>query len=272
MRTLISTWIAIVIVASIASAQCCRGAQNVSAISANGRYRVLAISIPGTGFEHHGPYFYRLRMEALREGHWHEIGVFDMRWGEREHFGLDLFVSSTGNGVLIDANGNPNLEFRTARGELVAAHPRAVFELESRWTKDPRYLTIVDAEYVPIPGHPQSLTRVPIGRLFLPFGALVGPELEQRLLDLLTPGARKNDVRANAGHAHPERDLVLLGALLTYPSARVVKLACARLDALLPEDLLRESLSSYEFSDIADWLALHAHELRWDDAAQRYER
>lgn len=57
---------------------------------------------------------------------------------------------------------------------------------------------------------------------------------------------------------------------------------CGRLflpfGALLTQNLLRESLISYVFADIADiadiadWLALHAHELRWDDGAQRYER
>ncbi|MBK9386154.1 MAG: hypothetical protein IPN34_15180 [Planctomycetes bacterium] len=255
-----------------ARAQCCLGAQNVSAISANGRFRVQAISVVGTGIQHHGPYVYRLRMEARSEGSWRELGVFDLRWETREHFGLELYVSSTGNGVLIDMSGSPNLEFRTARGELVASHPRSVFDLSAEKPKDSRYLTIIDAEPVPIPGHRNALNYVPCGRLFLPFGAPVGSELEQRLLDLLSPKPRDTSVRATAGHAQPERDLVLLGALLTYPSARVAKLASARLDALLPENLLRESLSSYAFADIADWLALHAHELRWDDGAQCYER
>jgi hypothetical protein len=334
MKILIVALLSIATAAECAPAQCCIGAQHVAALSANGRYRVQAISLVGTGFQHHGPYAHRFRMEELREGHWRELGAFDARWETDEHFALELHVSSTGNGVLIDMNGSPTLDFRTARGELVAAHPREVFELSPETPKDPRYLQLIDGESVPIPGHPNALSHVPCGQLFLPFGAPVGPDLEQRLVALLAPEAlrvaeraeaerclhqlatgdenarraarevllalgpralsrlreltlaeseptararlqdlrREIQVRAAAGHEDPERDLVLLGALLTYPSARVAKLASARLDALLPPPFLRDEVSSYAFADLADWLALHAHELRWNEADQRYSR
>lgn len=68
-------------------------------------------------------------MPARSEESWRELGVFDLRWETREHLGLDLYVSSTGDGVLIDMSGSPNLEFRAARGELVEVHSRAIFDL-----------------------------------------------------------------------------------------------------------------------------------------------
>ena len=68
--------IAIALLASLASAQCCLGAQNGESVSDNGRYRVRATSQTGTGPTSHGPYRFTFTFDEKNEaGAWIQRGA-----------------------------------------------------------------------------------------------------------------------------------------------------------------------------------------------------
>jgi hypothetical protein len=315
----------------LARAQCCLGAQNGTFDSRNGRYRVEAASRKGTGPAHHGPYSYRFRFLARAGDMWAEQGSFDAEWNTHDHFSMRVLVSPTGNGFLLDVCREP-VEFRTRDGHVVSSYRRSELQLAWAPPADGRLVGLIDPESVPLPGHRgMAHTYVPCGSLFLPFGAPVGPELEQRILALFDPalageadcahietclaqlhgdrwvraaaeeqllrqgakavpalevaaatGSEEQRLaaagvlaairaRTAAGHAAPARNLGLLGALLTYPSAKVATLASTRIDALLPDAPFRAEEKN-DLTSIADWLEGHAHEFAWNEAKRCYER
>jgi hypothetical protein len=332
-KTLTVALLVLAFVSPPARTQCCMGAQNGVFTSKNGCYRVEATSFKGTGPGCHGPYSFRFRCLARAGEEWRELGAFDATWDTRDHFHVTVIVSPTGNGFLIALGSHPAIEFRTVQGKIAASYDRAQLALSWAEPADGRFVALSDPEAVPIPGHPNSYQTVPRGQLFVPLGAPVGPELEQRILALFVPvagtpaehadikalvgklGDGDNGVRAAAqeklmalgekaapaleqarssgsadqrraveellatiyartaaGHEMPLRNLSLLAALLTYPSAKVATEASKRLDALLPARVFREEIGKHDFPSIADWIETHAREFTWQPDTDSYQR
>lgn len=170
----------VVLMAALArlQAQCCLGARNFEVESRGGEYRVEATSQTGTGIDFHGPYHYRFRFLKRAAGdRYDEESSFDLKWDTREHFGMELFVSPTGNGFA--------MEFPSERLSFYAKDGRKIFDAE--------------------PGHPVELSDdgysvilcrrvrmrdggswyVEDSRVFLPLGAPVTNQLTDQVAWLL---------------------------------------------------------------------------------------
>jgi hypothetical protein len=107
--------------------QCCLGAQDQSVLSSNGRFRVVATSLTGTGPQHHGPYDFRFTMyrvaEPARDGGLVskdvELGTFVRHWASREHFQMVIVVSPTGNGFLLGCSMQQEVQLLGHTGRVL---------------------------------------------------------------------------------------------------------------------------------------------------------
>ncbi len=101
--------------------QCCFGAQNSVAESHDGRFRVEATSLTGTGHHIHGPY--KFRFHTLRvgpNGKTKELGVFERKWATDRHFQMSIFVSPTGNGFALSTSLEKPIHFLAPDGIVLA--------------------------------------------------------------------------------------------------------------------------------------------------------
>ena len=101
--------------------QCCGGAQNSITHSHDGRFRVEAMSLTGTGHHNHGPYKFRFR--TLRIGpneEIEEIGVFERNWDTDSHFSMTVCVSPTGNGFALGSSLEDPILFFSPNGTILA--------------------------------------------------------------------------------------------------------------------------------------------------------
>ena len=100
-----------------ASTQCCCGAQDCAATSADGRFQVAARSTLGTGGMVHGPYAFEFTTWRLEpDGSKHELGRFERTWDTTAHFHMSLHVPSTGNGFLLSSSLEDDLVFHAPDG------------------------------------------------------------------------------------------------------------------------------------------------------------
>lgn len=101
--------------------QCCLGAQNIVAESHDGRFRVEATSLTGTGHHIHGPYkFHFLTLRVDPNGETEELGVFERKWVTDRHFQMSIFVSSTGNGFALSTSLEKPIHFFAPDGIVLA--------------------------------------------------------------------------------------------------------------------------------------------------------
>lgn len=107
--------------AKVESEQCCLGAQNSAETSHGGQYVVEATSLTGTGHPNHGPYRFRFRtLRVGSDGTREQIGVFERAWDTREHFGMTIAVSPSGNGFAMSSSLEEPVLFFTPDGQIVA--------------------------------------------------------------------------------------------------------------------------------------------------------
>lgn len=173
---------------SAASAQCCIGAQDVSATSKNGMFRVEALSLTGTGLQQHGPYRYRFRWSDKVDGEFAVRAEFEVGYDTKAHFNMALYVSPAGNGFLVDTGIAPEIVFYHRSGQVLRTYER---ELMLRWFESPddtgHFLALWDPTPVPAPGGQRAIDHSRGGELFLPVAKPVAGDLEQALLECLTP-------------------------------------------------------------------------------------
>jgi len=157
-------------------AQCCVGAQDQSALSSNGRYRVVAKSLTGTGPGSHGPYHFRFTTYRVGNDDKKdtELGTFDRHWDSRAHFHMEVIVSPTGNGFVLGCpmqeavqfcapDGRVLREMNGAFGQQVDSYDH--LRKKTKWQKHSVRL----------------LAKANSGRqaeLWLPLAHIVGPELQ----------------------------------------------------------------------------------------------
>lgn len=177
-------WFAAMVVAlSHLPGQCCLGAQNTSVLSSNGRYRVEATSLTGTGHQSHGPYHFRFTMyrvaEKARDGKPAtkdaELGTFERQWDSRAHFHMQIVVSPTGNGFLFGCPMQPQVQFLGRRGrvlrDIVCAYKQRIDPYGGNRDKTKAQKHSVRL-FSGGGGKPSRQIE-----LWLPFGQVVGPEL-----------------------------------------------------------------------------------------------
>ena len=174
--------------AGIASAQCCLGAQDVGATSENGLFRVEAVSLTGTGPQHHGPYHYEFRWLDRVNGEFTVNAKFEVRYATTHHFSMNLYVSPAGNGFLVDTPISPEIVFYHRSGQVLRAYKRTELMLGWYGAQDDtgHFLTLWDPTPVPVLGCPGS-NYSRRGEIFLPTAEPVTAALEQRLIDCLAP-------------------------------------------------------------------------------------
>ena len=101
--------------------QCCFGAQNSVSESYDGRFRVEATSLTGTGHHIHGPYKFRFRaLQVDPSGETEELGVFERAWATDKHFIMSVFVSPTGNGFALSTSLEQPIHFFAPDGTILA--------------------------------------------------------------------------------------------------------------------------------------------------------
>ena len=107
---------------AVAVGQCCLGAQNSVTESHDGRFRVEATSLTGTGPRCHGPYKFRFRTLKIGEdGRPDEIGRFEREWDTTAHFNMTVCVSPTGNGFALSSSLEAPVIFFAPDGTILAA-------------------------------------------------------------------------------------------------------------------------------------------------------
>jgi hypothetical protein len=292
--------------AAPAMAQCCLGAQNGKAVSKNGRYKVEATSMTGTGPRFHGPYQFKYTWSELDDtGKFQETHSFEVKYESTNHFRMGVLVSPTGNGFWVETSiAERSLVFYSKTGKKLRG-----YDLQSPvLSEDGLYL--VDGET----------------KLFVPFGAPVGEVLDRQLKELLqwspdqgdkeaiakavkdldeddaavrekasqtiltaglsaaalekligeAPSVESKDratrlleeIRYGKAAGHDVwRDLTLLGALLFYPNAEVAALARGRLEKLLPA----EGRPAFDPAAWREWIESNRGKLRWDEKTQSYK-
>jgi len=209
-------------------AQCCPGAQDLTASSPDGRFVVEAKSLNGTGPSVHGPYHFRFRLlERTDGGRLEERGSFERKWDIDDHFGMELFVSPTGSGFAIEFP-NEHLTFYRRDGrkvfEAAPGHPVQLSE-------DGHSVLVCRTVWMPGGG---SGWHAEGSRVFLPLGTQVTPRLGDQVLWLLQLDAaeRRESDRRIATHlgalhrADPEqreaaREGLLAHAFLSIPPLRL---------------------------------------------------
>ncbi len=161
-------------------AQCCLGAQDVTSEDVTGSFRVVAKSLEGTGHGVHGPYRYEFQVEQrVGEDEWRPLGSFRREFLTREHFAMELHVSPTGNGFLLETSIDPRIVFFGVDGAELVVH-----DAPSALTVGPRGDLRVDGggkldligRFVlreDVSGARWDTTRADV---FLPLAAVVGPQ------------------------------------------------------------------------------------------------
>ena len=104
-----------------AAAQCCYGAQHVRATTEDGRFRVEARSLSGTGMPGpHGPYRFRFTsLVAKSGGGWTPVASFEKTFDTRDHFNLFLIPSPLGNGFLMQGPHEQSLTLYGPEGQIL---------------------------------------------------------------------------------------------------------------------------------------------------------
>jgi hypothetical protein len=147
--------------------QCCGGAESVSAVSKNGRFRVDALALVPHS---HGPYPYRYTWsERGPDGRYGESSSFQVTYDSTGHFNMRLFVSPTGNGFLVESSlSKPGLVFFAPSGEklyTVETVDRSVrLSSDGPLSEDGASLRLIEWKSG-APGQPGA-----VWRLFLPMG------------------------------------------------------------------------------------------------------
>lgn len=161
-------------------AQCCLGAQDVTSEDVTGSFRVVAKSLEGTGHGIHGPYRYEFRFERhVGDGEWQGLGSFRREFLNREHFAMELHVSPTGNGFLLETSIDPRIVFYGVDGAELVIHdappalavgPRGGLRVDGGGKLDliGRFVLRED-----VSGARWDTSRADV---FLPLAAVVGPQ------------------------------------------------------------------------------------------------
>lgn len=174
-----------------ASAQCCLGAQNVVSTSKNGVFRVEAVSLTGTGSQHHGPYRYQFRWSDKVNGEFTPSVTFEVGYATTAHFNMALYVSPAGNGFLVETNISPEIVFYHRSGQILRVYKRSDLMLGRCGPADDtgHFLTLWDPTPVPALGcrRVRGANYSRRGELFLPAAQPVTADLEKRLVECLTP-------------------------------------------------------------------------------------
>lgn len=178
-------WFALTaIVLSHLPGQCCLGAQNDSVLSSNGRYRVEARSLKGTGPSNHGPYHFRFTMyrvaEEARDGKPAskdiELGTFERQWDSRAHFQMQIVVSPTGNGFLFGCSMQEQVQFLGRKGRV----------LRDLVCSSRQYIDSYDHKRDKTKAQKHSVRLFAAGKLerqtevWVPLGQVVGPETREK--------------------------------------------------------------------------------------------
>lgn len=167
-------WLALLI--APLQAQCCVGAQDQNVLSSNGRYRVVAKSLTGTGPGSHGPYHFRFTTYRVGEGDQKaiELGAFERHWDSRAHFHMEVIVSPTGNGFVLGCPMQQEVQFFAPDGRMLreincgfGQHVDSYGHLRKKtpWQKHSVRLFAK--------GHSSRQTE-----LWIPLAQIVGPELQ----------------------------------------------------------------------------------------------
>lgn len=178
-----STWLvpfaAVAMGLDTLAGQCCLGAQNQSVLSSNGRYRVEATSLKGTGPDNHGPYHFRFTTwrvggkavagkPAVPDV---ELGTFEREWDSRAHFHMQIVVSPTGNGFLFGCPMQESVQFLGRDGRVLRDIACA--------TK--QHIDHYDHKRKKTTAQKHSVRLFAEGRqteVWVPLGQVVGPELQ----------------------------------------------------------------------------------------------
>jgi hypothetical protein len=105
------------------AAQCCLGAQDSDVESHNGRFRIRARSLTGTGPSVHGPYKFNFSYQARDDsGQWQPLGNFERSWDTRDHFSMTVVASSSGNGFALSTSLAPELLFFAPDGRVLGTY------------------------------------------------------------------------------------------------------------------------------------------------------
>lgn len=154
-----------------AQGQCCGGAQNSVTDSHDGRFRVEAISLTGTGHGSHGPYKFRFRTLRMNpEGKAEEIGCFERAWDTDNHFSMTVCVSPTGNGFALGSNFEEPILFFAPDGAILAKVDNYLSPSINCWKKGDSPLMY------PLTARTQYGRRET--RLWLPLFHITGPETQ----------------------------------------------------------------------------------------------
>ena len=152
-----------------AVSQCCFGAQNSVTHSRDGRFRVEAISLTGTGHSCHGPYKFRFRtLQIAPHGKTEEIGVFERAWDTDNHFNMAVCVSPTGNGFALSSSLEDPILFFAPNGTVLAKIEQDQPNIVCNKDRTPITLTVS--------GKTQFGPR--LTKLWLPLFHITGPETE----------------------------------------------------------------------------------------------
>ncbi|MFO1053810.1 MAG: hypothetical protein U1F36_16460 [Planctomycetota bacterium] len=172
MRTLLRASLLALASRTILTAQCCLGEQDVVAQSANGRFQVEALARNGVGPQAHGPYRHLFRFcERGDDGTFCvERGRFELGFDTKAHFNMELWVSPSGNGVVVEGpQGGPLVLYARDGTKLaVVGSPDSAIHVRSA-SADGHILECTETNA----GNSKVLRRF---HVFLPLGEPLGDE------------------------------------------------------------------------------------------------
>lgn len=175
-------------------AQCCLGAQDVSAESKNGLFKVEAKSTTGTGPDHHGPYDYKFAwFEKDWGGNFVEKNSFEVHYETNNHFNMRVAIPPTGGGFLVDTGISKEVVFYGTSGERERVYDR--MELMIKWGESLEesgfYLMLLNSQ--PKKLGPNAFSYTQDGVLFLPLGVRAKEPLDSQILRFLAMNEEKLD-------------------------------------------------------------------------------
>lgn len=170
--------------AAPAWAQCCLGAENFVADSANGQYRVEATT-EHTGRWWHGPFHFQFSwQERQPDGTYTETSLTDFTYDITDCFYMAILVSSLGNGFLLDTRWTTELHFYSHEGVILwSLNKRDQYGgyVDARGS-DGSYFELVDPR--PERG-PEAVFTDERDLLFLPMGSPISAALDDQILAML---------------------------------------------------------------------------------------
>lgn len=170
--------------AAPALGQCCTGAVNFVADSANGQYRVEATT-EHEGFWWHGPFRYQFSwLERQPDGTFIETSSTDYTYDTTDCFYMGILVSSLGNGFLLDTRWTTELVFYSHEGvPLWSLHKQDRYGsyVDARGS-DGCYYQLIDPR--PERG-PDAVFTDERDLFFLPMGSPISAALDEQILALL---------------------------------------------------------------------------------------